>query len=298
MTRNGKRLCGRLLAVAAALLFGCSVEHQAPPNTLTGKVVIKGSNTFGEELGPGLIAGYKQRQPGVVIELETKGSVSGFPALVAGECDIASSSRPPTSNELEQARSQGIVFNEYTVGSYGVAVIVNRNNAVTNLTKAEVRDIFSGAITNWSRVGGANAPIHLYIRDPISGTHLGFRELAMENKPYAPSAQAFTNYAALVEAVAKDVNGIGYSSMGLAGRDGARAVVIQGRPPAAPNVMTVNEGWYPYARILRLYTNKANESAVAKDFILFVQSKPGQKIVEQMGFVRRLEPTLRSYDVD
>jgi ABC-type phosphate transport system substrate-binding protein len=71
-------------------------------------------------------------------------------------------------------------------------VVVGAGNSVTNLTREQVRDIFTGVVQNWKGVGGADAPIHLYARDPISGTALGFKELAMENKPYTPDPKMFT----------------------------------------------------------------------------------------------------------
>lgn len=287
-----KRLAflGRYLTVwmLVCMVVGCPSKKQ-PQQVLQGKIVIKGSNTFGEELARALIAEYQKEQPQVTFELESKGSASGFAALLAGECDIAAASRATNEDELRQARSRRMEFNEYFIGSYGVAVIVNAANPVKNLTSEQVRDIFTGLTSNWKLVGGADAPIHLCIRDPISGTYLGFRELAMENKPYFSGAQMFTNYSGIVQTVVQDANAIGYSSMGLAEKSGVKCLSIGGTPPT---VLSVNEYHYPYARSLRLYTDKARESTAARDFVRFVQSKRGQTILEQMGFVRRFEPWL------
>jgi phosphate transport system substrate-binding protein len=145
-----------------------------------------------------------------------------------------------------------------------------------------VRDIFIGVITNWSQAGGADAPVHLYGRDPISGTHLGFKEIAMENKPYADSHNLYVNYEGLVAAVAKDANGIGYASIELATAPGIKGVTIGG---VAPSIETVNKDEYPYKRVLHLYTSKGKESAAALDFVQFVQSAPGQKALVAAGFV-------------
>ena len=181
------------------------------------------------------------------------------------------------------------------IGSYGVAVIVNTKNPVRNLSREQVRDLFTGAVCDWKRLGGPQAPMHIYIRDPISGTHPGFRELAMEDKPYAQAARAFANYSQLVEAAAQDTGGIGYSSMCLAGRAGVAAVSIRSVPPG---VISVNEGQYPYARFLRLYTCRNKETPAAADFIRLVLSKRGQKILDHMGFVRAFEPRLDTYALD
>jgi hypothetical protein len=146
---------------------------------------IKGSNTFGEELAPRLIAEYGKLHPDVLVDLEAKGSGSGILALFDRTCDIAASSRTMTEDEMRMARSRGIVLRNHTIGYYGVAVVVHPAHPVKNLTHAQVRDIFTGVVRNWKEVGGPDLAIQVHIRDPISGTYLGFQELAMERKPYA-----------------------------------------------------------------------------------------------------------------
>jgi phosphate transport system substrate-binding protein len=203
-------------------------------------------------------------------------------ALMGGFCDIAGASRLPDKEELEVAQYRNVELNDHIVGAYSVAVVVNADNSITNLTKEQAREIFTGVITNWNAVGGPDAPIHLFIRDPVSGTYLGFRELAMENKPYASEQNLFTNYLGIVEAVAKDANGIGYSSFELAKNTGVKPVSIGGIEPSAASV---NNGEYPYARTLHLFTNKEKETAAALDFIQFVLSPAGQKVVAEAGDV-------------
>jgi len=124
----------------------------------------------------------------------------------------------------------------------------------------------------------------LYIRDPISGTHLGFRELAMENKPYGAGMKPFTSYAAIVQAVGNDVGGIGYCSIEMSTKPNVKGVSIGG---IAPTAAMVNQSQYPYARVLHLFTDKEKEGPTAHDFIQFVQSPTGQKLLDQMGFIPR-----------
>jgi phosphate transport system substrate-binding protein len=250
----------------------------------SGATILSGSNTVGEELAPRLIAEFKKAHPTATFQTEFKGTGYGVAALVGGLSDIAAASRPFTVNEQELARARNVQCNDYVIGAYSIAVVVNAGNAVGNLTRDQVRDIFTGVIQNWKEVGGPDAPIHLYIRDPISGTHLGFRELAMENKPYAASMKPFTSYEAIAEAVGNDASGIGYSSLELVTKPNVKAVSIGG---VAPTVAAVNQGQYPYARVLHLFTDKAKESPVAHDFIQFVQSSDGQQVLNQMGFVPR-----------
>jgi phosphate transport system substrate-binding protein len=278
-----KQVVFHAVTVSLALLLNGCGSKQGSAGAIAGKVVIKGSNTIGEELAPRLIAEYKKEQPDVTIDLESKGTASGFNALLSGECDVAGASRVVNHQELEQAHSKRIEFNVYTIGSYSVAVVLNAANTLTNLSRDQVRDLFTGAIQNWKDIGGPDAPVQPYIRDPISGTFLGFKELAMENKDYAANAKALTNYAAIVQAVGKDTNGIGYASFDLITKPGVKSVAIRG---VAPTALTVNEGQYPVSRLLRFYTSKGKESAASRDFLRFVQSPKGQEIIEQAGYVR------------
>jgi phosphate transport system substrate-binding protein len=250
------------------------------------KVTIKGSNTFGEELAPQLIEAFQRANPGVAVELESKGSGSGILALLDGTCDIASSSRSLSEDEMRMARSRRVKMRNHTIGYYGVAVVVNPENPVKDLTDAQVRDLFTGALSNWKDVGGPDAPVRVMIRDPVSGAYLGFQELAMERRPYADSARAFTSYRAIADAVKQDRHAAGYIGMSLAAHDGVRAVSING---VAPDIESVADQAYPYARQLRLYTIEGRETPEAKAFIKFVRSAQGQKVLHEMGFVPRYE---------
>jgi phosphate transport system substrate-binding protein len=276
--------CFSRIGLALALALSSCSQKTESPAAVSGKILIKGSNTVGEELAPKLIAEYKKGQPQVTIELESKGTGSGLNALAIGQCDIGSASRVVTSAELMQAQTNGVELNAHTIGSYSVAVVVNSSNSIKDLTREQVRDLFTGVVQNWKDVGGTDGPVHLYVRDPISGTYLGFRELAMEDKPYAANVKTFTNYTSIVDAVAKDPAAIGYASFDLVSKPGVKGISIRG---IAPDALSVAEGRYPYSRILRFYTNKSKESPQTLDFIRFVQSSQGQQVLAQMGFVPR-----------
>lgn len=246
------------------------------------QVTIRGSNTFGEELAPKLIAEFKKDHPHVTFDTEYKGTPYGFGALMVDKCDIAAASREINTNEVSLAKDRDIDFNTYVIGTYSVAVILNGNSVLTNLTSQQVHDIFTGKVQNWKEVGGPDTPVHLYIRDPISGTYLGFKELAMSNDSYAQHPKTFTNYEGIVQAVAQDPAGIGYASVEDTKKPGIKAVAISG---AVPSPEAVQKGQYPYARPLRLYTNKTKENPLTTDFIHFIQSDRGQKVIADMGFV-------------
>jgi phosphate transport system substrate-binding protein len=279
----GLLFLGLLLAGCPASKSSSDSSGTAAPVTAgaDNKVIIRGSNTIGEELAPQLIAEFKKDHPGVSFELEPKATGYGMAALRAGQCDIAAASRAAIEEELELTKTSGIEMNESVLGAYSVALVVNANNPVSNLTKDQVHDIFTGKVTNWKDVGGPDATIQLYIRDPISGTHLGFKEVAMKNEAYAAHPHLHTNYTAIVQAVAANANGIGYTGIEMAKTPGAKVLSVEG---VEPSVANVNSGKYPYARVLRFYTNKARESKATRDFIEFVLSKRGQEIMVQTGF--------------
>jgi phosphate transport system substrate-binding protein len=271
---------GMALALAGLLLAGCSGKTESE------SIVIRGSNTVGEELAPALVAEYRKEHPGATFDLEFKGTSYGSGALMVGRCDIAAASRELSRNELELAKERSIEFNDYTLGYYSVAVVINGRNPVQDLSPDQVRDIFTGVLQNWNEVGGPDAPIQLYVRDPVSGTHLGFQELAMDRKPYALGIKTCMNNAEIVQSVARDPNGIGYTGIDLPKNAGARAVSIAG---VAPTADAINKGEYPYSRVLRFYTDKSREKPAVREFIRFAQSTRGQAILDQMGFVHRAE---------
>lgn len=250
-----------------------------------GTLTIKGSNTFGQDLGPALISKFTERNPGTAIDLETEGSSSGIAALLDGTTDIASSSRPMNEDEERVARSRGIRVANHVVGYYGIAVIVNEQLPVRALTDRQVRDLFTGAIKSWSELGGPDRPVSIYTPRPDDGTYLGFQELALGNKPYAASASARDSYATVHAAVAADPAGIGFVDLRTAVQPGVRGVIINGVHPAPAAVV---ENLYPYARQVRFYTNRDVHSKEANAFIRFVQSRQGQRIVEANGFVPRM----------
>lgn len=246
------------------------------------KLAIRGSDTFGEELGPRLISAYQEQNPGAAIELESLGSVSGIAALLDETCDIAASSRLINDYEQRVARSRGIELKSESAGYFGLAVVVNEQNSLKDLSDRAILDIFTGRTTNWKQVGGADRPIQVFIRDTSGGSHLGFRTLAMENRPYAAFARPFATHAALAEAVAATPEAIGYVGMNLISHPGLHPVSVNGIPP---NEITVREGTYPYVESILLYTRVKSANPEAARFTQFVASKVGQEIVQSAGFV-------------
>jgi phosphate transport system substrate-binding protein len=245
---------------------------------------IEGSNTFGEKLGPLLVKDFKKSNPGIPVELKRPGSGPGLDALIAGRADIAPTSRPANRSELLAAKKAGVRLRTQNIGSYGVAIIVNEANPVKNLKPSQVRALFNGKTTDWSKVRGTAAPVNIYTLDRNTGARGGFQTLAMRGDQYSSTAKALPDYAAIVAAVAKDPNGIGYADMGPL-PSGVRYMLINGEPP---NSVSIYEQVYPYANSLYLYTVQGRETPAAKKFIRYALSKNGQRIIQKAGFVPRL----------
>ncbi|MDD2239193.1 MAG: Na/Pi symporter [Kiritimatiellae bacterium] len=246
------------------------------------RLLIRGSDTFGEELGPRLIAAFQEEEPTVDVELSRLGSTSGIAALLEDTSDIAVSSRLFNDDELRIARSRGIALKSAIGGYYGVAVVVNAQNPLKNLSDHAIRDIFTGRIQNWKQVGGPDRRIEVLIRDATGGTHLGFRRLAMGNSAYTRSARTFANYAALADDLAAHPNAIGYVGMNFMSRPDLNPLSVNG---VSPSDATVREGLYPYVEPILLYSRVEPCHPATERFIRFVGAAGGQDIVKSIGFV-------------
>ncbi len=268
------RMCTLLAVVCAAAAFSAEAE----------RISIKGSNTFGERLGPRLVEVFKAQHPGWEIELESRSSGYGIMALLDGQCDIASASRALNEDEHRIARSRRLTPKNHSIGFYGITVVVHPDNPIRNLADHQVRDIFTGAVTDWSAVGGKPGPIALHIATRTAGTYLGFQELALANRPYHAAAIEHESYAEIARVVADDPAAVGYLAMSMVDRLPIRALSINGVPA---NAISVADNLYPYARMLRLVTLKGRETPEADAFIRFVRSSAGQQVVDDQGFVRR-----------
>lgn len=245
---------------------------------------IEGSNTFGEKLGPLLVAAFESKNPEIRVALKRPGSGPGLLALIEGRTEIAPTSRPANRAELQAAKKAGVRLVPQAIGSYGVAVVVNAQNPVTNLKPSQVRAIFSGKITHWNQLRGPDQPIKLVVLGPKTGARAGFQNLALRGADYAATASPRSDYAAILAAVADDPFAIGYADL-CSLPPGTRSVLINGEPA---NAVAIYEQVYPYASPLYLYTLERGTSAAAKKFVRFVSSKSGQQIIRDAGFLPRL----------
>ncbi len=230
---------------------------------------------------------YMNDNPHVSIAVTGGGSGVGISSLIDGDIDVANSSRPMRDSELEDLKANhGEDAYAVRFAVDGVAVLVNDNNPIDELTVDQIGAIYRGEITNWSEVGGENMEITLYGRQSTSGTYVFFMELVVQGE-YSERKRNMAGTSDIVEAVIGDAGGIGYAAIGYADEDGVKALSVaadEGSQAYDPTVLeNVTSGDYPLTRPLYQYIAGKPEGALL-DFFLFEVSDAGQAIVLQEGF--------------
>lgn len=263
-----------------ALFFALSMATTAAA-LQAERLVIKGSDTLGAKMVPQLAEEYKAQHPDVTFEIAAEGSTTGIAAISDGTADIGMSSRRAKPTEISGAAAKGVSLAPTVVSYDGLAVIVNANSLVSDLTPRQVEQIFTGDTRDWSALGGKPGTISIYTRNTSSGTYSDFKELAMKRRDYARSAQKMAGNEQIAAEVASNPNGIGYVGLAYTEAPGIKVVTIGG---VAPSNQTVQEKTYPYARPNFYYTN-GEPTGEAKRFVEFTLSPEGQRIVENVGFV-------------
>lgn len=247
-------------------------------------ITVKGSDTM-VIMNARLAEEFMKSNPAAVIQVTGGGSGVGIAALLNGTTDIAASSRPIKTSEVDKLKARFATRGAETpIARDGLAVYLNERNPVRELTLQQIMDIYTGKVTNWKQVGGNDAPIILYSRENSSGTYGYFKDNVLRGKDYSSRAQTLQGTAAVVNAVAKDVNGIGYG--GAAYAKGIKFAGVKrdaSSPALTPSLDTVRSGLYPISRYLYLYTRMAPKGDTRK-FIDWSLSPAGQQVVTQVGY--------------
>jgi len=223
---------------------------------------------------------FMRRYGGIAVYVEGGGSQTRIDALIKGEIDICTSSRPLQSIEVRRlAQHQQNVGIAYLVAKDGLSIYLHPDNPSRDLRLEQVKDIYTGKIKNWREVGGNDAPIIAFSRAPSSGTYLYFQEHVLEGESYGENVTAMPTTAAIAAEVAKNPQAIGYG--GLAYGKNVVHCKING---VSPTDECVREDKYPIARYLYFYTIKKPEGVV-KLFIDWVLSKEGQRVVKEIDYI-------------
>lgn len=304
----------RVCSVMLLCLGWISFAHAGPPQQPQVILRLHGSNTIGAKLAPALgIAFLKEvllagdirvvplalnelrlvtEMPGgpIAIDIAAHGSSTSFKDLAAEQCDIGMASRPIKNKEKKALSFMGNMdsfFSEHILGLDGLAVIVHPDNPLSSLPIEKLRDIFSGAIRDWSELTPLmHGPIDVYARDDKSGTYDTFKSLVLgKKKPLVSTAKRYESNAKLSDAVADSRGGIGFTGLPYVLRSKPLAISDTGAAPILPSSNTVATEDYPLSRRLYFYTPPYPENKYSRVFVDFALSKRGQDIVEQIGFI-------------
>ena len=237
------------------------------PATAGRGLTVKGSDTM-VILGQRWAELYMNAHPGSIIQVTGGGSGTGIAALINGTTDVCMASRPMKPDEKRKLRDRYQTMGiEIPVAKDGLAIYLHEKSPVKELSIEQLRDIYTGAITNWRAVGGPDAPIVLYGRENSSGTYVYFKDNVLLGRDFSARCQTLPGTAAVANAVSKDPNGIGYG--GAAYAKGIRDCPVKkdtASPAVLPTAATVKDGSYPVSRDLYLYT-RMKPAGDAKKFI-------------------------------
>ncbi|MFA5100852.1 MAG: phosphate ABC transporter substrate-binding protein [Candidatus Omnitrophota bacterium] len=261
---------GMLLSLVMAL--GLAIPAYAE------SIVVEGSTTV-LPIAQRAAEEFMDKNSGADISVRGGGSGVGITSLIEGTCDIADSSRPIKDEELEKAIIRGKAPKANVIAMDGIAMIVNNSNIISELTKKQVKDIFTGKVSDWSDVGGSGGQIVVVSRDSASGTFEAFGELALDKAKVRKDALMQASNQAVVSVVSKTPGAIGY--VGLAYLNGVKALKVDGVMPAKETVLSKQ---YKFSRPLFMYTN-GKPQGLAKEFINFILSAAGKNLVDEEGFV-------------
>ncbi|MGZ3593613.1 MAG: phosphate ABC transporter substrate-binding protein [Syntrophales bacterium] len=242
-------------------------------------VVIKGSTTV-LPIAQAALEAYMKVHPGVNISLSAGGSGDGIKALIDKSTDIAASSREIKDKEVALARGRGVNPVAHAVAIDAIVPVVNPRNKVQGLTIDQLSQIYQGKITNWKEIGGDELTIIVVSRDSSSGTFESWGHLVLNNARVTPKAQLQASNGAIVQAVSKNKYAIGYVGLGYVDAS-VKALTVNGIQASAKTALLKE---YPIARPLYMYTNGQPTGEVA-NFLKFVLSPAGQKLVAKEGFV-------------
>ena len=265
-----------VLLVTVAMLFGLyacgSSDSNSDQTKVSGAVSTNGSTSMEKVIGA-LSEAFMQENSGVTVTYDATGSGTGIESAKNGSCDLGLSSRKLKDSETGLKAT--------TVALDGIAIIVNSNCGVSNLTLDQITDIFTGKITNWKEVGGNDAEIVLIGREAGSGTRDGF-ETITGTAEACKYRQELTSTGDVIATVASNPDAIGYASL-AALKDTVKALSVSG---VTPTEETVKDGSYIIQRPFVLVTKEGTAlSATAQKFFDFALSADAADIISAAGAV-------------
>jgi len=256
----------------------------APSGTYTvqqiaGKLRVTGSTTV-FPIAQAAADAYMEKNGNADIQVSGGGSGVGVQSIGEGTADIGMSSRE--ISDAEKARYPGLVPTD--IATDAVVLIVHPSNPVASLTLDQVRGLYNGTFQGWNSVGGTLTFPVIIGRDSASGTRVYFSEAVMKNEKYRPDMREMNSNGAVKQTVAQTPAAVGYVGLGYVDSSVKAVKIYSKGEPVAPTIATVLSHQYPISRPLYMIT-KGQPAGLAKDYIDFIFSPDGQKIVQDQGFV-------------
>jgi phosphate transport system substrate-binding protein len=264
------------LLLIATLFAGCT---GGGGNTTPESLSVTGSTTV-LPLAQKAAEAYMGTHQQADIQVSGGGSSVGVQAVGEGTADIGMASRD--LKDSEKQKYPDLV--QHVIARDGIAVIVHPSNTVETVTTAEVKAIYQGNITNWKEIGGPDLEIVVVGRDSASGTREFFHETVMKKEDFVPTQLEKNSNGAVKQTIAQTPGAIGYVGLGYVDETVKALKVDVNGKVVEPAVSTVVSGDYPIARSLTMFT-KGEATGLAKEYLDFLMSPEGQKIVEEEGFV-------------
>ena len=265
-------LCAAVMALS--LFAGCGQKANDNGTTTGGTVSTDGSTSMEKVIGA-LGESFMETNSGTTFTYNPTGSGSGIQAVSEGRCDIGLSSRALKDDEKASGLKETILALD------GIAIIVNPQNPVQDLTLEQIAKIYTGEITNWKDVGGNDAEIVLIGREAGSGTRDGFESIT-DTKDACQYRQELTSTGDVITTVSQNPNAIGYASL-AAIKDSVKALTVNG---VAPTEATVKDGTYLVQRPFVLVTKEGVAlSETAQKFFDFATSADAASIISAAGAV-------------
>ena len=230
------------------------------------RIEIAGSTSV-QPVAEKLAAEYMKKHPDVKINVQGGGSGLGIRTAQQGIVNIGTSSKALKPEEKDDLK-------EYVIGKDGIVIAVNKENPIEDLTKEQLKDIFSGKIRNWKEIGGPDAEIHVVVREEGSGTRSSFQSLVMGDAKIRSDAIVQGSTESVKQTVKQDPYAIGFVSMSHMSDD-VKAIKVDG---VEPSEKTVADGSYPLV-VPFVFLTKGEPTGVVKDFIKWVFSPEGQNII-------------------
>lgn len=235
---------------------------------------------------------YQKLHPEVRISVTGGGSGTGISSLINNTVDLANASRKIKSEEIESAIKNGVEPIEYVVARDAIAVIVHPDNPINQLTLKEISDIYTGKIQNWNELGGEDRPIVRLSRETNSGTHVYFLEEVIrlgnsdDKTIFSANTLLLPSSEGIIAEVRENPNAIGYDGLGYITEEVKVLGIAKetGSDYIFPTLNTVNNNLYAISRNLFIYAPGIPPTFV-KDYLDWIISAEGQKIVENLGFI-------------